>query len=391
MTPWPTVPLGSVLAHRKEFIQIDDSLVYKRCRVQLHAQGVVLRDEVPGMEIKTKAQQLCQSGDFLVAEIDAKVGGYGLVPASLEGAIVSSHYFLFSVDTTLLDLQFLRFYTKTANFQDQVTAQGSTNYAAIRPAHVLSYTISLPPISEQRRIAERLEAVEGGLAKATQLHRASIEASNLLLYSEAKAIRESLTKQGPVRRLSEVTTISSGGTPERSNPSFWQGGTIPWIKTGELIDGEITESEEKITATAVGNSGAKLFPPETVLIAMYGQGQTRGRTGVLKIPATTNQACAAILPKPEVFTTKYLQYWLRSLYYDMRQETRAGAQPNWNAGMIANIAFVTPPLAVQRQIVEGLDRVELHQRRLQKAQKDVNTEMNAVLASALSKAFSGKL
>ena len=77
---WPRVKLGEVLTHRKEFITIDDFARYKRCRVQLHAQGVVLRDEVPGAEIKTKKQQVCRTGEFLVAEIDAKLGGFGLVP-----------------------------------------------------------------------------------------------------------------------------------------------------------------------------------------------------------------------------------------------------------------------------------------------------------------------
>jgi len=80
--PWPMVPLGEIISYRKEFIQIDDVEIYKRCRVKLHAQGIVLRDEVPGTEIKTKKQQVCKAGEFLVAEIDVKVGGFGIVPTS---------------------------------------------------------------------------------------------------------------------------------------------------------------------------------------------------------------------------------------------------------------------------------------------------------------------
>ena len=90
---WPLVPLGEVVTHRKEFIRIDDLSKYKRCRVQLHTQGVILRDEVDGSLIKTKTQQVCRADEFLVAEIDAKMGGFGLVPRELDGAIVSSHYF----------------------------------------------------------------------------------------------------------------------------------------------------------------------------------------------------------------------------------------------------------------------------------------------------------
>ena len=145
MKHWPKIALSEVIIHRKEFIRIDDLQEYKRCRVQLHAKGIVLRDIIAGALIKTKKQQICRLGDFLVAEIDAKVGGYGIVPADLDSAIVSSHYFLFEVNDTQLDRRFLDFFIRTPDFRDQVSARGSTNYAAIRPKHVLNYTIPSPP------------------------------------------------------------------------------------------------------------------------------------------------------------------------------------------------------------------------------------------------------
>src|SRR5713101_1628761 len=113
MKPWPTVRLGEVLKHRKEFITIDDLTNYKRPRVQLHVQGIVLRDEVAGALIKTKSQQVCRAGEFLVAEIDAKVGGFGIVPEALDGSIVSSHYFLFVAEEPKLDRRFLDYFIRT--------------------------------------------------------------------------------------------------------------------------------------------------------------------------------------------------------------------------------------------------------------------------------------
>ncbi|MGI8688606.1 MAG: restriction endonuclease subunit S [Thermomicrobiales bacterium] len=178
--PYPLVPLNSAIRHRKEFIQINDLDTYKRCRVQLHAQGIVLRDIVAGAEVKTKMQQVCQAGDFLVAEIDAKVGGFGIVPNELDGAIVSSHYFLFDIDKCVLDRRFLDYYIRTPAFKDQVSAQGSTNYAAIRPAHVLAYHIPLPPLVEQRRIVARIETVAAKITEARGLRQqATTEADNL--------------------------------------------------------------------------------------------------------------------------------------------------------------------------------------------------------------------
>src|SRR5450759_880054 len=152
-----TVELAEVLNHKNEFITIDDLVTYTRVTAQLHAKGIVLRDEVEGLLIKTKKQQLCKSGDLLVAEIDAKVGGFGIVPAEFEGAIVSSHYFLFEVDKTKLAPEYLDYFIKTKAFQQQISARGSTNYASIRPAAVLQIKMPLPTLNEQKRVVVRLE------------------------------------------------------------------------------------------------------------------------------------------------------------------------------------------------------------------------------------------
>jgi type I restriction enzyme S subunit len=172
---WPMVPLAKVILWRKEFITINDLETYKRPRVQSHARGIVLRDEVPGAEIKTKQQQVCRAGGFLVAEIDAKVGGYGIVPENLDGSIVSSHYFLFEIDRSQLDQSCLDYFIRTPAFHDQVAAQGSTNYAAIRANDVLGYEIPLPPLDEQRRLVARIEALAAKIEEARGLRRLAVE------------------------------------------------------------------------------------------------------------------------------------------------------------------------------------------------------------------------
>ncbi len=181
--PWPKVRLGQVLRHRKEFITIDDLTSYKRPRVQLHVQGIVQRDEVPGALIKTKTQQVCRGGEFRVAEIDAKVGGFGIVPASLDGSIVSSHYFLFMIDEANLNGRFLDSFIRTPGFREQVAAQGSTNYAAIRPTHVLDYEIPLPPLAEQRRVVAQIEELTAQIQEACTLRREAAEEAEALLRS----------------------------------------------------------------------------------------------------------------------------------------------------------------------------------------------------------------
>ncbi|MDF3129457.1 restriction endonuclease subunit S [Kiritimatiellaeota bacterium B1221] len=163
---WPIVALGNVLRHRKEFICLEDTDLYQRPKVKLHAKGIVKRDEVPGSMIKTKKQQVCRAGELLVAEIDAKMGGYGIVPDDLDGAIVSSHYFLYEINETKIVRSYLENFTKTPVFAQQVKAKGSTNYAAIRANNILEYVIPLPPIEEQRRIVKKIEGVEGNVARS---------------------------------------------------------------------------------------------------------------------------------------------------------------------------------------------------------------------------------
>lgn len=193
---WTKVALGEVANHRSEFFALDDLTEYRRCRVRLHAQGVELRDRISGGLIKTKAQQRCRAADFLVAEIDAKVGGYGIVPDSLEGAIVSSHYFLFEPDRTVLDPRFLAYFSRTRGFGDQVKARGSTNYAAIRPSHILGYRIPLPPLAEQQRLITHLDAIEARLQRSQRLR--------LETASESLALARSLIHEEHCRDVQRV-------------------------------------------------------------------------------------------------------------------------------------------------------------------------------------------
>ena len=166
---YPATKFGTFLNHRKQFIQIEDTEKYKRARVQLHWKGIVLRDEVEGAIIKTKDQQIARQGELLVAEIDAKVGGIEIVPPGSDHAIVSSHYFLFEIDESKCLRPWLDWLVRSGGLGDQFAARGSTNYAAIRPRHIMDYEIPLPPLDEQRRIVSRIEELGAKIAEATHL------------------------------------------------------------------------------------------------------------------------------------------------------------------------------------------------------------------------------
>ncbi len=203
---WRSVALGEVVNHRKEFIVISDLETYRRPRVQLHAQGIVLRDVVAGALIKTKKQQVARAGEFLVAEIDAKVGGFGIVPADLDGSVVSSHYFLFDHNPDRIDNRFLGWFIKTPTFRRQIEAQGSTNYAAIRPTDVVGYVIPLPPLDEQRRIVARIDELAAKLEEARMLRRAAGE--------EVAALPRALLSHGKSNRTIRIGEFATLRPPD---------------------------------------------------------------------------------------------------------------------------------------------------------------------------------
>ncbi|MBI5366571.1 MAG: restriction endonuclease subunit S [Planctomycetes bacterium] len=168
---YPTAKLGRFLRHRSEFILIDDLASYRRARVQLHGKGIVLRDTVTGSEVKTKKQKVARAGEFLVAEIDAKVGGFGIVPPELDGAVVSSHYFLFEIDEFQCLRGWLDAFIRSGQLEEQVVARGSTNYAAIRPEQVAEFEIPLPPVTEQSRVLGQVGKVDALVTLQAQVQQ----------------------------------------------------------------------------------------------------------------------------------------------------------------------------------------------------------------------------
>ncbi|MBD5801881.1 EcoKI restriction-modification system protein HsdS [Azoarcus sp. Aa7] len=151
--------------------------------------------------------------------------------------------------------------------------------------------------------------------------------------------------------LGEIAQITSGGTPDRSEPKYW-GGDIPWVTTGEIQFNTITDTAEKITEAGLKGSSAKLFPPGTLLMAMYGQGKTRGQVAKLGIEASTNQNSAAILLGPQQHAD-YYYHFLSWKYESIREFGNSGGVSHLNAGLLKQIAVPCAPYSEQR-IISGV-------------------------------------
>lgn len=384
---WPKVKLGEVLRYRKEFVTIDDLTTYRRPRVQLHAQGIVLRDEITGALIKTKEQQVCNAGEFLVAEIDAKVGGYGIVPESLNGCIVSSHYFLFALNPNKLDRGFLNYFIRTPAFADQVAAQGSTNYAAIRPSHVLNYEIPLPPLVEQQRIVSRIEELAAKIEEARGLRKQAKDETKALAAAEAADIFRAALKEGS-QPLDSLATLERGkfSYRPRNEPRFF-GGTHPWIQIGEIEASNKFIRNWTQTLNDDGLAISKKFPRGTVLISIAA---TIGAVGILDFDCCVPDSIVGVTPRKGT-DSEFIYYYLGYLRAHLEDIAPQSAQKNINLQILSGLPVPKLSLSEQRQIVAKLDALQTQVDSLKHLQAESTTELDALMPSILDKAFRGKL
>ncbi len=157
-------------------------------------------------------------------------------------------------------------------------------------------------------------------------------------------------------RIDEIASVTSGGTPSRSISEYWDG-NIPWVTTSLVDFNVIQTAEEFITQDGLKNSSAKLFPKNTILMAMYGQGITRGKVAILGIEATTNQACCAIKLNNS-FDTHFIFFILLNRYEEIRDLSNDGGQKNLSAGIIKEIEVVSPSKEEQTKIATFLSTVD---------------------------------
>jgi len=200
-------------------------------------------------------------------------------------------------------------------------------------------------------------------------------------------VNNDIPKHWQIKRLGEVCFTTSGGTPNRSQSKYYSG-NIPWVKSGELNKGLITDTEEKISEEAIKNSSAKLFPKGTLLIALYGA--TIGKLAFLGIDAATNQAVCGIF-KNENINSNYLYHFLYFKKPILAKQSIGGAQPNISQGILKSLEIPLPPfseqLAIVSKIEELLSDLDNGQQQLQIAQKQLKVYRQSLLKWAFEGRF----
>jgi len=266
----------------------------------------------------------------------------------------------------------------------------------------------VPPLPEQRTIAAFLDRETGMIDRMIGKQGRMIE---LLKEKRQAVISHAVTKgldpdvpmkDSGVEWLGEIpenwgvsalgyyAKLNTGATPDRSKPEYWNG-DIPWIKTGEVRYDTIHETEECITEDGFSRSAVQLSPPGTLLMAMYGQGVTRGRVAILGVEATYNQACAAITPNRFILNT-FLRFYFMAAYHALRDGGNLTSQMNLNADIVSKFKITVPPsLDEQKRIVSYLKgEMNQYDHMITKAEQAIEL-MKERRTALISAAVAGKI
>lgn len=391
---YPMARIGSFLVKSRDIIEVQDDVEYKQVTLKINNGGVVPRNNgatLKGSKIGTKRQHVIHAGQFIMSKIDARNGAYGIVPAELEGAIVTNDFPVFDVDTEKIIPQFLVLVSTTDKFVEfaRKCSSGTTNRKRIDIDAFLNQQIPLPNIGEQEKMLEEYNALNNKACvceqevkeKEQELLHHWLETLGIDISLNEKVASDSLSftnlsslyqwgvdfivkqkkQKGFSRyynccRIIDLCKIGSGGTPSRGRKDYYTG-NIPWVKTGELDNDILFDTEEKITPEAISNSSAKLYPKGCILIAMYGA--TIGKTAKLGIEATTNQACAVLHDFDyTLINVDYLWYYLQTQTNKFKELAYGGAQPNINAGIVSEYLVPLPTLDVQESIVKYTQQIK---------------------------------
>ena len=202
---------------------------------------------------------------------------------------------------------------------------------------------------------DNAERFEDKLGISVLTNKEEIAENDYILVGDRYKVSYQVNSKYEIVKLGDICSTASGGTPLSSNEEYYSNGNIPWLTSGEVANGFIAEAKQSITEKGLNNSSAKIFPINTVVVAMYGA--TAGQVGILKSQMATNQAVCGIFPN-EKLVPEYLYYILKSLKKKMIVSCVGGAQPNISQRIIRGLEIPLPPIEIQRQIVAEIEDIE---------------------------------
>jgi len=286
-----------------------------------------------------------------------------------------------------LNSKFALYFFRTNLFMGQLSkiTKKSVNQASFNVGSLKLLKIPLPPLETQKQIVDLLDRAQALIDKRKEQIVLMDQLLQSLFYD---MFGDPVTNPmgWPTSTLGAISEVKTGSTPSRKIDNYWNVENHYWVKTNEVNGTVIDTTDEMISDLALEKTSVSILPANTILIAMYGQGKTRGRVGILGIEATTNQACAALLPSQKI-NTSYLFNYLKMSYQVLRNLGRGGNQPNLNLSLVREFSIFLPPVNIQNTYADRVQKIEAQKEAMTVSLKELEDNFNSIM----QRAFKGEL
>lgn len=322
------------------------------------------------LDAPSRAQQKVEYGDILISTVRPNLRNIAIVNDDATNLVASSGFCVLRIND--VDLRRYIFYYVVSNkftaYLEKLT--NGANYPAVKETDVRKALISIPPKPTQLSIVSELDK----LNELIQIKKEQLKDYDALVQSIFYEMFGDPVEEGwDVKELGDICKTSSGGTPSKAHTEYYNG-EIMWLRSGEVSQGDIYNTEQTITLLGLENSSAKIFPVNTVVIAMYGA--TVGQVGILRKEMSTNQAICGIFPNGDL-TPEYLYYFLISKKAEFLKSAIGGAQANISQQIIRKTLIPLPPLSLQSSFTCKIRQIKLQKAAVQSTITDLETLLAA--------------
>ena len=436
MSNWQKVKIGDFLFERKGRYKPNDEQIVNLPRIEkIDFSG---NFHIGNKDSKTD-MILIKDGDLVISGINVAKGAMGIY--SGEDVTATIHYSSYTFDSNKINVEYFKRFLKSSEFIELLNEQVKGGIKTeIKPKHILPLEIQLPDINTQAQIVQHFENVEDDIADVTKevlkqesllkklkqtILQEAIEGKLTAKYraknpdigtakkllEQIKTEKEKLIKEKKIRpskplppinkdeipfdipqnwewcRLGDISFVGTGATPLTSEPKYYNG-DINWITSSATGADFVTEAETKITELALKETNCQIYPIGTLVIAMYGQGKTRGQITELMIDSATNQACAAIsIYLKDKALNQFIKKYFQKIYLEIRELASGGAQPNLNMQKVKDTMIALPPLEEQKEIVATIEKLFTLCNELESEINQNKTTVDNLMVTVLKESF----
>jgi len=340
---------------------------------------------------------ICNDDDLLMVWDGARCG---LIGKAIKGAVGSTLMKILPKEN--IDKEYLYHFISSKYWTLNTKPKG-VGIPHIEPTLLWNFELVVPPLPEQQAIVAKIEELFSELENGKQQlltaqQQLKVYRQSLLKWAFEGKLTNKNVKEGELPkgwkklRIEDIATVGTGATPLKGNKLYYENGEIAWVTSSALNEAFVKEATDFVTDLALKETNLSIYPKNSLLLAMYGEGKTRGKCSELLIEASTNQAIAAIHFKNHDDRIKpFLKYFLIKNYNDIRMLSSGGVQPNLNLGIVKKTIIPIPSYSEQNSIILLLESKLTVCDKIQETISECLQQAETLKQSILKKAFEGKL